>query len=578
MNRLIIIYIASLMLFFTACNDFLDKGPLDTFTDENFWTSENNVTGYANTFYQDFLGYGNAGGTGLFYFRTLNDDQAGNAFTDWSFTNVPSSDANWSGAWIEIRRANILLENVEKVNMSDEAKKHWTGFGRLMRARQYYQLVRAYGDVAWVDQSLDITEEGILYGPRENRDGVMDKVLEDLNFAVANMYDNASKTFINRNIAQAIKAEICLFEGTFRKYRKAADGQTAPDPAGATKFLNEAKTAAAYLMDKNYTLNASYQGNYNSLDLSKNPEIIFYKQYKQDILQHSLIAYISSSTQMSGMNKDAFESYLFTDGKPLALTTLNKTDAARRLTGTKVVAGKTVPDTVMSITHMLAVRDKRLVQTIDTALSYVGRGFTRFDRGISNTSSTGYGVSKYDNKDIADMYRNQTTKNFTHAPIFWLSTVYLQYAEACAELGTVTQADLDNSVNKLKVRAGLPPLTVAVGFSDPANDMGVSDLIWEIRRERRTELMFDNWARYWDLIRWHQLDKLDSQQFPDILLGANIINDPTDKAIPRVGNYIDASKGKKRLYDKKHYWYPIPSNQISLNDKLTQNPGWQTGS
>lgn len=574
MNRFIISIIASLMLLFTACNDFLDKGPLDEFTDENFWTSENNVIGYTNTFYEDFLGYGNAGGTGLYYFRTLNDDQAGNGFTDWGYQNVPSSSGNWSGGWVEIRRANVLLENVDKVNMSDAAKKHWTGFGRLMRAWQYYQMVRMFGDVAWIEQSLDITDEGMLYGPRENRDMVMDKVLEDLNFAIANMYDNKSKITINRNVAYAMKAEICLFEGTFRKYRKVADGQSAPDAAGATKFLTEAKSAASYLMDKDFELNDSYQGNYNSLNLSSNSEMIMYKPYKQDILQHSLIAYISSSTQMSGMNKDAFESYLFTDGKPLALTTLDKTDAAKIFIGTKVVAGKVVPDTVLSITHMLALRDKRLVQTIDTALSYVDRGFTRFGSGISNTSSTGYGVSKYDNKAIDNMYRNQTTHNFTHAPIFWISTVYLQYAEACAELGTATQTDLDKSVNLLKARAGLPALTVAVGFSDPANDMGVSDLIWEVRRERRTELMFDNWARYWDLVRWHQLDKLDSKVHPDVLLGANIVNDPYNTKVPRVGNYIDGTKGKQRIYDKKHYWYPIPSNQISLNDKLTQNPGW----
>lgn len=279
---------------------------------------------------------------------------------------------------------------------------------------------------------------------------------------------------------------------------------------------------------------------------------------------------------MNGMTKDAFESYLFKDGLPLELTSLNKTDAAQRLIGTKVVGGATVPDTVMTIADILDRRDDRLVQTIDTALSYVQRGFTRFNSGISNTSSTGYGVSKYDNEELENMYRNQTTQNFTHAPIFWLAPVYLQYAEASAELGSITQADLDKSINLLKERAGLPALTVDVGFDDPANNMGVSALIWEIRRERRVELMFDNWMRYWDLIRWHQLDKLDSNEYPDVLLGANIVNDPDNRAVSRVGNYIDASKGKKRTFDTKHYWYPIPSDQISLNDKLQQNPGWKS--
>lgn len=575
MKKINIIYITATIVALASCSDFLDKGPLDTFTNDNFWTNESNVTGYANTFYQDFLGYGNAGGTGLFYFRTLSDDQAGGSFADWTFQNVPASSTNWRDGWIEIRRANILLENVDKVNMSDEAKNHWKGVGRLMRAWHSYQLVRTYGDIPWVDKSLDITDEGYLYGARQSRDLVMDNVLEDLNFACENMYDNTSKTKLNKNVAYAMKAEITLFEGTFRKYRKTEDGQSAPDQAGATKFLNETKNAASFLMNRSFTLNSSYQGNYNSVNLATNPEMIFYKAYKQNVLHHSLIAYISSSTQLSGMSKNAFESYLFTDGKPLALTTLDKSDAAVMKIGTKTVGGNVVPDTVMSIKGLLDVRDKRLSQTIDTALCYVGRGFTRFGTGISMTSSTGYGVNKYDNKSLDNMYRNQTSANFTHAPIFWLSVVYLQYAEACAELGNITQSDLDNSINKLRTRAGIPNLSINVGYSDPANNMGVSDLIWEVRRERRNELMFDNWARYWDLIRWHQLDKLDSSLHPDILMGANIVNDPYNHVVDKVGNYIDGTKKKTRQFNAKHYWYPIPSDQISLNPQLEQNQGWK---
>lgn len=575
MKKINIIYITATIVALASCSDFLDKGPLDTFTNDNFWTNESNVTGYANTFYQDFLGYGNAGGTGLFYFRTLSDDQAGGSFADWTFQNVPASSTNWRDGWIEIRRANILLENVDKVNMSDEAKNHWKGVGRLMRAWHSYQLVRTYGDIPWVDKSLDITDEGYLYGARQSRDLVMDNVLEDLNFACENMYDNTSKTKLNKNVAYAMKAEITLFEGTFRKYRKTEDGQSAPDQAGATKFLNETKNTASFLMNRSFTLNSSYQGNYNSVNLATNPEMIFYKAYKQNVLHHSLIAYISSSTQLSGMSKNAFESYLFTDGKPLALTTLDKSDAAVMKIGTKTVGGNVVPDTVMSIKGLLDVRDKRLSQTIDTALCYVGRGFTRFGTGISMTSSTGYGVNKYDNKSLDNMYRNQTSANFTHAPIFWLSVVYLQYAEACAELGNITQSDLDNSINKLRTRAGIPNLSINVGYSDPANNMGVSDLIWEVRRERRNELMFDNWARYWDLIRWHQLDKLDSSLHPDILMGANIVNDPYNHVVDKVGNYIDGTKKKTRQFNAKHYWYPIPSDQISLNPQLEQNQGWK---
>ena len=106
--------------------------------------------------------------------------------------------------------------------------------------------------------------------------------------------------------------------------------------------------------------------------------------------------------------------------------------------------------------------------------------------------------------------------------------------------------------------------------------MGVSPLIWEIRRERRCELMFDNKFRYWDLIRWHQLDKLDTTLHPEITMGANLASDPTaEKAVTLTADgYIDASNGMTRTYEYKHYLYPIPSGQITLNPDLGQNPGW----
>ncbi|WP_321333649.1 RagB/SusD family nutrient uptake outer membrane protein [uncultured Bacteroides sp.] len=563
MKKINIICLLSLVAF-TSCDSILDKEPLDTFTNTNFWTNESNVSGYANEFYEQFTGYGNGSGSGDFYFKTLSDDQAGQSFADWPYLNIPASNATWKNGWIEIRRANIMLEKVADISdMNESVKNHWLGVAHLMRAWQYYHLIRMFGDVQWIEKSLDITDEGVLYGAREKRDDVMDKVLDDLNFAVANINDVTSKVTWSCSLANAMKAEICLYEGTFRKYRKAEDGQDAPDTEGANKFLTACKEACSAIMAKSYKLNDSYQGNYNSIDLSGNSEMIFYKAYKQTLLTHSLIDYTCSSTQLSGMSKDAFESYLFTDGKPLSLTSLNKNDAAPLQYGH------------LSLNDMLSIRDKRLAQTIDTVAFYQGNGFTRFNDGMEMTSSTGYGVAKYDNGSIPTMYRNQTSSNYTHAPLFWLAVIYLNYAEACAELGTITQSDLNNTINLLKDRAGLQHLSVTVGFHDPANKENVNDLVWEIRRERRCELMFDNWNRYWDLIRWHQLDRLDSSINPDILRGANVSNDPNCKA-DKTGNYIDGSKGKVRIYNKKYYLYPLPSDQISLNPQLApNNPGWE---
>lgn len=87
--------------------------------------------------------------------------------------------------------------------------------------------------------------------------------------------------------------------------------------------------------------------------------------------------------------------------------------------------------------------------------------------------------------------------------------------------------------------------------------------------------MCDLGYRYWDLVRWHQLDKLDSQQHPNINTGANIrlVSDQTGLSV--AGNYLKATSST-RIFQPKYYQYPIPSNELDLNKNIgmKQNPGW----
>lgn len=545
---------------FVSCNETFDKEPLDKFVvGTEYWSKTANVDAQLNTFYEQFIGYGNGGTNSQFYFSFLSDDQVGADFQQWKFTNAPASSSSWNDPFTEIRRANTILAGVESSTLSEAQKVAYYAFARLMRGYEYYLLVRAYGDVPLYDHALDASETDAIYGPRTDRDQVMDFVLEDLNYAVANLADNTSKVTVNKAVANAMKAEICLYEGTYCKYRTAADNAgKGPNTERANKFLTEAVNACQFIMGKGYSLSDNYGDIYNSTDLSSNSEIIMFKNYVQATLMHSVIDYTSSSTQMSGMSKDAFDAYLFVDGKPLATTDENKSDAA-------VVDGDK-----LSLEPLMAVRDKRLAAQIDHVLLYNGRPNMRKSDDMAMTSSTGYGVLKFDNLDIPTSYRSVGTSNYTDGPLYWLAMIYLEYAEAKAELGTITQADLDNTINKLQARAGLPNMSLTPA-ADPANNHGVSNLLWEIRRARRCELMFDGY-RYWDLIRWHQLDKLDTQKYPNILLGANIVNDTQEKSVTLSGNYI--AKSGARVFDKKHYFYPIPTGQITLNPNLGQNPGW----
>ena len=225
-----------------------------------------------------------------------------------------------------------------------------------------------------------------------------------------------------------------------------------------------------------------------------------------------------------------------------------------------------------SIREVLAVRDKRLSEILDPVLSFRGHAYSR--AGVAAfTTSTGYGIAKYDNpEELSVTDRNNIGYQYTDCPLYWISVIYLNFAEAKAEMGSLTQDDLNNSINKLQARAGLPAMTTTPD-ADPANNMGVSNLIWEIRRCRRCELIMDNWYRYWDLIRWHQLDKLDSTKYPNTMLGANVSNVPDCEEATKNG-YIDASDAQIRTYEAKHYFYPIPTTQLTLNKNMKQNPGW----
>ena len=568
MKKIILSLMAGMVLF-TSC-DLLNNDPYDSFTKNNFFTSETNVEMYANYFYNEWSAYGTGGASGDFYFNTLNDNQAVTGLAGWGFKNVSASDGTWNACYTEIRRANILLENIEQVEMPAASMAYYTSLARLYRGWQHFCLVRKFGDCFWVDRSLTSQDETILYGPRHNRNEVMDKALEDINYAVENIgtMHADSRTAYNVHVANAMKSRVCLFEGTYAKYHQG-------DNARAEKYLKEAKAASEAIINAGqFALTPGaegYRANYNSLDLAGNTEMILYKKYVLGVLYHATQDYCCGSTQTNGLSKSAFNAYLMADG------TLPTGEDKGRL-GTEeegVNAGKPV------IVDLLAARDPRLAQQIDGYLGYVGNGRVRYEgmpgqeTAAENTVSTGYGITKFDEPATPSQYRQATNGNETDGPIFWLAEILLNHAEACAELGETAAATA--SVNKLRARAGMPNLTL---WGDKANNMGVSDLIWEVRRERRVELMFDLNDRYWSLIRWHQLDKLDTQKYPDQTLGAWIEEGwPIDLNSVKLTNgtygYIDCNTtGDHRVFEEKHYLAPIPQGQLDLNENLTQNPGW----
>ncbi len=546
------IYISAILLLTSCSKDFLDRGSQIIFDDTNFWTSESNVKSYCWEFYNRFKGFG-TGTNGDFYFTTFSDDQAASGMDAFP-SAAPASDANWEYTYI--RKANLLLARANKVPMSQEAINHYLGVAKFFRAYEYANMVRHFGDVPYINEYLDQGQTEMIYTPRTPRKAVVDSIISDLQFAAQNIRTTdrnkamGDVNVLSKEAVWAYLSRVALYEGTYSKY-------VAGDAVQAEKLLRIAKDAASNLVanaDLPYKLSPVYKEVYSSLDLSKNSEVILYKSYLSGIMTHSVVGYTNSSTMMSGLTKDAVDSYLCSDGLPISLSPLYKGDN--------------------NIENTLSDRDLRLVQSVENTLAYIG---TPNDKGF--TSSTGYKITKFDNSDLTAS-EILAPNNPTDAPIFWLAEVYLNYAEAAAELGELTQTDINNTINLLRTRAGIVGMSLASIPDDPARDSDVSPLLWEIRRERRCELMMDGF-REWDIRRWGKLKYLDPSVKPAIFMGAKVPvpqgeNGPATDA---EGYILPYGAGVEReIILPKYYLDPIPTGQQTLyilkGIEFPQNPGW----
>lgn len=550
-NNIIRLFALTLILAVTtSCEDYLNRGSKVKFTDENYWTNESNVKTFAYGFYDRFMGYGNGSSTnGDFYWSTFSDDQALHSGIDLFPLSAAASNTNWDNAYVYIRKANLLLERVEKVPMSDEAKKHYRGIARFFRAYEYANLIKRFGDVPYIDKYLDQSQTELIYTKRTPRNTVVDNIIADLEFAAANLRTKAvaDANSINVDVANALLSRVALYEASIAKYHNS-------DATRATALFTKAKNAAAAVMSQSYQLSPAYKDIYTSITLATNKEAILYKYYVKGTFMHSLTAYLNSTTPISGPTRDLIESYLCTDGQPIGTSALYQGDA--------------------TLANTLANRDSRLAASVGTTLAYRGNAVG----GL--ISSTGYLVTKFTNPTITGNDLTQINANFINAPIFWLAEVYLNFAEAAAELGTITQTEVNNSINKLRARAGVANLDITNIAADPKRDSDVSPLLWEIRRERRVELAFDGF-RYWDLRRWKKLSYLDYTVKPTIFKGAKVPVQTTGLIVDEnmyIIPYAVSTLTNRVVIAPKHYLDAIPTGQKTLYElngvEFPQNTGW----
>lgn len=582
-----IILIIGIVLAITSC-DVTNTVPEDAITDLNYWTKTDDLKQYANSFYTTLSGPSQ-------WYDTSSDNAVTNSPDNKLFNNlvVPGSGGGWStGDWGNIRNLNYFLNRYQTVVGDESVINHYVGEIRFFRANEYFNKVKTFGDVPWYDVDLTTADDDLLMKGRDPRKFVVDKILEDLDFAVSNLkeHDEIEKGRLHKYAALQLKARVALYEGTWMKYRNIS---------GWESYLEQAVLAASEIMNSgNYDIvkgNAQYMFDDKPLyyrqqfiqeDLTDNPESVLPRIYEKDILMHGISRSVNETGW--GISKDFIESFLCIDGKPIALSDLYEGDG--------------------TFLKELENRDPRFRNMVDNPyLPYFLDGEIPISYPATtiavNQCPTGYMASKFRSPIPAQNEANQTTYDWH---IFRYAEVLLIFAEAKAELGTITQQDIDNSINKLRARLDEPgkfemgrlflnppldPLSVVNG--SPRYGYAIDPLLYEIRRERRIELAFEGF-RWDDIVRWKAGKLIEN---PKTMLGLTVNDEVVNRYTEVFGGtnpfatrsfyeFTDWAGNQKKLlkvyenmnrtWDDRLYLNPLPIDQLQLKPNLgPQNPGWE---
>ena len=560
-----ILYIGLVALALQSC-DYLDREPLDSISKDKFFSTAgaDGLQQYCNNLYPKLIkGHGDPQS---YNFGMMEEDFKSDNIYTWEYNSISfglhvaptgAKDTEWN--WENIRACNDFLANYEQSQASEAEKHRFAGEILFLKTLDYFNKVKTYGDVPWYDKVVNPGDED-LYKARDPRTLVADNMLRDIDQAIEwlPMKSKVDVTRISKDAALALKARFCLFEGTWRRYHKIE---------GDTKFLQEAYNAAGELMKSEYgyslfqgsTPSQAYHELFIQSDYANNPEIILSKAYDPSLGKgNNLSRQIGVGETPLGVSKDCIDDYLCAEtGLPVTLC-----NCPGHTTHTGLLAE-------------LNNRDPRLLQTVCSPEAgehtYYLKGHPANIANIVNTgaggsSSTGYSIAKFYNAAEHLAAHHQGTLD---APVFRFGEILLIRAEAAAELGTISQTDLDATVNKLRERAGFP-----------ANSL-TSLTLEKIQNERRVEMAFED-QRYFDLKRWRIADDVwdgdESENSTAVVYGlypyriakAKPGTNDTDKYIfvkHRSSRFILA-----RMFRMSNYYSSIADDVINNNPLIVKNP------
>jgi hypothetical protein len=588
----------SMLLVLAGCKK-LDQEPQATASKNAVFGSEKGLQLYAASFYNNL-----PAANDLVRADNMSDYAARTDVPGFLTANGfgPNQSSGWS--WTALRNINYFIENCTDPAVPEAIRTNYIGVARFFRALFYYDKVQRFGDVPWYGQTIPISDSAALYKARDPRKVIMDSVLADLNYAIDNITTtDATRSMITKYVALAYKSRICLFEGTFRKYHGGTGGLASGLESTAAGWLSDAANAAKRVMDEGgFGLNTGGTDvAYRQLFISKLP-----------VTKEIILSVVCDGT-LNVLNDANWYWTSATYGSRLSFTR-TFVNTYLNIDGTSYTAQPGHETRVFS--EEVKNRDKRLQQTIRMGTYIrINAGTPENTPPVFSYTYTGYQPIKW---CLDDYYFDGGTRNDNSISLIRYAEVLLNFAEAKAELGTLTHAEWAGTIGALRARAGITggltaKPTVADTYLQANYFPQVTDpTVLEVRRERGIELSWEG-LRYNDLVRWKRGELLTTPwkgfYVPALNTPMDLNGDgkndvlfyqgtaPAQSAHPGV-TFVNVSAtlangsvnpqrlsnntsgeitwltNVTRVWQDKKYLYPIPTSDLNINPKLGQNPGW----
>lgn len=550
MKKIFLTVIALATLGLTSCE--LDREPETTLSDNNFWKSENDFRGACNRFYTDLDGF--------WHDYRADDLSSGGAnnVSSGNWTVPATSNSDWTWSYERIGKCNNVIEKIQASNQTEAIKNRWMAEACFFRAYHYFELVKKYGDVPLILKPFDSTSDPEIKKARTPREEVIQQCYKDLDFAFKYLpdIDKVSSATdwgrVSKSAALGLQTRIGLYEGTFSKYHNLGSDWKA-------HLQKSIDAAAEMIKEGKHSLYPDFQKLfYFDGEGRQNRENVFVKVYGPN--DAPTITHNNSRTleNTACVTRNAVDQFLYTDGLPREKSPL-------------AIHNETSYDDVFKN------RDPRLGMTLYKIGEEAYKGaFIPFAYHKGYSIKKGFMMKEWETN----------SKESVDKMIIRYAEVLLSYAEALYELnGTITDEQLDATVNKVRERAGLNVRLTNAFVQE--HGLNMRD---EIRREHLVEFIDEN-IRYNDIIRW----KIAENVLPKPIIGAKFIDSECTTKREEFKNFLTDENGQlggKSAYDEKDFYvieqgdtrkfdpekdylYPIPTYEIATSDgNVVQNPKW----